>query len=426
MKFISRFQQRAFPEKSKKIAIIRLGAILSLAVIVVLAGCSLPDLNSSNPGASQNNEASGNNGEQSEQIKGPLLKQQAGEGDANRYGSVQVFDGCSVLSIKALTDLGLNYTDQSTVTSHYLAESVPPDRAIERATPYDGVGKCVYQFGGDFIMVDVLQPPFNEKVELERRIERPERQGAQLRTEQGVQLAVWQDEEDPTKWQFIIGKQDLVVDGYTKLEQSKYGNRTPEQVANEIAKHAVASLSKGPTAPTQHQYDAPYDDVPDPCEVVSAETFQQAYGEPASGYVEATYYAGDAEFKPDDGPKISRTETSCRRSNLVPSGSLSDDYQSVKVDFTIYREDEWGKYGDWPCDPKGSASSMTQPVALDMELGDGAVCFTNSGTGNKTLNFRVGKTAVQMLNYRTEDAADPQQLAQKLEPMARAIAENLE
>ncbi|PTM53237.1 hypothetical protein [Desmospora activa] len=421
MKFLSKFQRRAFPTKSKKIAIIRLGAVASLSVVMVLSGCSLPDFNSKNPDASEEKEASG----QSETIAGPLLKQQAGEGDANSYGSVQVFDGCSVIPIKTLTDLGLNYTEQSTVTAAYLAESVPPDRAIERATPFDGVGKCIYNFGEDLVAVDVLQPPFNEERELESRMGRPERQGAELRTEQGMQVAVWQDEEEPVKWQFIIGKQDLVIDGYTKLEQSKYGKRTPEQVANAIAKQAMANISKEPIAPIQHQYDAPYDDVPDPCEVVSAEAFQQSYGEPASGYVEATYYAGDAEFKPDKGPMISRTETSCRRSNLVPSGSIGDGYQSVKVDFTIYREDEWGKYGDWPCDPKGSASSLTQPIALDMKVGDGAVCLTSTGTGNKSLNFRVGKTAVEMTNWQTQDAADPQQLAQKLEPLAQSIAENL-
>lgn len=61
-----------------------------------------------------------------------------------------------------------------------------------------------------------------------------------------------------------------------------------------------------------------------------------------------------------------------------------------------------------------------------MNIGDGKVCVTTTGTGSKKFNFRVGKTAVGILERQAGIDYEPQQLAKKLEPLAQAIAKKLQ
>lgn len=171
--------------------------------------------------------------------------------------------------------------------------------------------------GDDIVSVDVYQPPFNNESELEGQIGYGERQGAQFHTEQGIQLGVWHP-DDRNRWEFVVGNQDIVVSGQLHYKKQKYGNRTPEQVINEIAKLVATNIAKGPTAPAQYQYNAPYKNTPNPCEVLSADIFQQTYGEPASGIVEGIYSAQEERLKPDNGP-VMKTARQAALRNQSPS-----------------------------------------------------------------------------------------------------------
>ncbi|PTM53236.1 hypothetical protein [Desmospora activa] len=407
----------------------RIGSVAVLAVLMILAGCSLPDLGtSSSESVNQSDSNSDSDSSQPpEQITGVLLKQQEGKGNPQRYGSVSVYDACTVLPLKALTDLGLEHGDQtdfkarSAVRSIHLAESVPA--AVTGVGVLDGVSKCTYSIEGEHISLDIYQPPFNAENVLQRQLEVPTNQGGQFRTEQGVPLAVWQG---PSGWYFVIDKQDVVVQGYLPLEKPNYGNYNLEQLTEEIAKQVIANLNQGPTAPAQYQYDSPYQGIPAPCKVVSAEAFEQSFGEPASGQIEATYYAGEFQTTNFGITSVPNITTECNRSNLVPSGNSNRAYRSVDVKFSHYRDEKWAKSDFKICNPDAPNSDLHQAKVLDIEIGDSPVCLTKSNETHNLFNFRVGKTIVQMETWREDpDNSDPQKLAQKLEPMAKAIAENL-
>lgn len=420
--------------KFLKFPFIHIKNLIVLAVIIMLAGCSLPDIGISSPESANQSDPDSNDNpaKPPEQMKGVLLKQQAGKGEPQSYGSVPVYDACTVLPLKALTDLGLEHGDQtdfsarSAVTSLHLAESVSTSNSVSGVGVLDGISKCTYSIGGEYLSLDIYQPPFNKEETLQKQREVPTNQGGQYRTEQGVPLAVWQG---PSGWYFLIDKKDMVVQGYLPLEQANYGNHSLEQLTEEVAKQVISNLSKGPTAPAQYPYDEPYQDIPDPCQVVSAEAFRQSFKEPASGQIEAKYYAGEFQVTNFGITSIPNITTTCKRSNLVPSGETNSDYRSVDVTFSHYRDEKWAKSDYKVCDPNAPSSDLRKPLALDMKIGDGPVCLTKKNdpsNPHNLYNFRVSKTIVQMETSRDDpDNADPQKLAQKLEPLAQAIAENL-
>jgi hypothetical protein len=198
----------------------------------------------------------------------------------------------------------------------------------------------------------------------------------------------------------------------------------PTPARNGLVETAVTRLSAGPTREMTLSYSRAAGDDPDACDLLSGEDVTALLAGPADGFVH--HRAGLAENRIflNNGKTTYFTETTCERA-LAPTGAVSFSLPP-QVRFTLrsYRDAESAETTmRQKLDPHGS--SFGPPTVLS-KIGDDLGVVTAPVYDDREVVFRVGRY-IGELDYRdgTESAESADVLAQRVTPVAQAIANRL-
>jgi hypothetical protein len=348
-----------------------------------------------------------------------VLKQLPGEGAAPKFGGTELYDGCSLLTVEELGQLGMRLHPRAEVEHGYLDGDVPAAPARMATT-----SSCVYYLSNQSrVSVDVYQTPRNTPGMLTERLVASAKDAA-VRDEHGLKIAVWQD-EDFQYWRFHVARSGLLVEGeiWTKAvpaegfraRTDQFGEFTAEEFTNEVSSFIAGKVNEGPTAPARHVYDAPFQGTKPVCEVASA-----AAGTGSAVMITATYKAGADETsigKP--GEKAFRTATSCDRSDL-------QGHRQLKVALDLWDEPAGATFSNSAlCDPANAYLTNPPPIRIDPSFGTGQTCLFNAFSANWDLVFQVDEVGVHMSTGWFDDPTTPEERRAQLIPVAPAVVQAL-
>jgi hypothetical protein len=344
----------------------------------------------------------------------PVVVQEPGGGEPLSYGDTPAYDACALLSTRTLGDQGVRIDPGSSFIDSHLDGNVPPDAAVPQGG-LDSVSNCRYTLiGGDELSVTVQQTPFTTPDKVDQTRAWPQQNNAVVRHDRGLDVSSYRD---GAGWTTVIGRPKLAVAISFDLRRPVYGDRDQHQFVLDVTRAVVDAVVAGPAGPAVYRHTGPFTGVKSPCQLLSADAFQQAYPDGPSSLVLEYADAGFATVPQEDGETALRTSASCRRSNVVPDGALGPLYREIRLDMVVWDKSQWTAQRD-RTDCGGSA------VTLGVTLGDGASCLTDSGPSTWNLSFRTGRSVIT-LSTGGAAAGDRETVKRLLTPVARTIAARL-
>ena len=344
----------------------------------------------------------------------PVVVQEPGGGEPLSYGDTPAYDACALLSTRTLGDQGVRIDPGSSFIDSHLDGNVPPDAAVPQGG-LDSVSNCRYTLiGGDELSVTVQQTPFTTPDKVDQTRAWPQQNNAVVRHDRGLDVSSYRD---GAGWTTVIGRPKLAVAISFDLRRPVYGDRDQHLFVLDVTRAVVDAVVAGPAGPAVYRHTGPFTGVKSPCQLLSADAFQQAYPDGPSSLVLEYADAGFATVPQEDGETALRTSASCRRSNVVPDGALGPLYREIRLDMVVWDKSQWTAQRD-RTDCGGSA------VTLGVTLGDGASCLTDSGPSTWNLSFRTGRSVIT-LSTGGAAAGDRETVKRLLTPVARTIAARL-
>jgi hypothetical protein len=366
-----------------------------------------------------------------EQAPGPadpsVMAQNIGE--VTRYGDVAVFDACAVLPATAVEDLGFKDAAHGWHNQTYLSRSVPAAEATIK-DELDPISVCMYEpmieNRLERITLSVYQRPFNSLLPADYAIKDDTfLMVGGLRTVMAPGL-----KPDSFDARITTG------DGKT---QAHVGTSTMSDV-KEITDHKATfmkllelvaqNLSKGPQGLTTHVHTGRYEKVPNACDILSAELFQELTQSKDSGIAEADYRERESMEKFVTDKNETRyfysNQQDCRR--LSPewyNAKSRSDGRALKVELETYRDAEMAVRNAHDCNPNSpSCKVFGEAVLTDEKIGDFATCSYRVGD-SPTMSFVAGRTQVRLTGFGNWAPEDPRQYNEVFTPIAKRMVDEV-
>ncbi len=201
-------------------------------------------------------------------------------------------------------------------------------------------------------------------------------------------------------------------------------NADPVPILKTLIEMLVPHLSAPPTREMALSYSPSDLPGPDACDLLREENIKAMLGGPSDGFARRQASLAENRIFLNDGRTTYFTDTTCER-GLARTGAVSFSVPpTARFTLRTYRDPAAAEATmRQVLDPQGS--SFGPPVVLP-RIGDHPGVVSAPVFGDREVIFRVGRY-VGELDYRdgTESAESPEVLAQRVTPVAQAIADDL-
>lgn len=347
-----------------------------------------------------------------------VLQQSPSSGPPPSYGSLQVFDACTLLKDSDLNAVGLSRFTQVRFEHSSIEGNVPADKAVGNKTSYN-ISECIYPvpIGKSYlnIFVQVQQAPFNDQVGID--LDRDVPAGAQTHSVSGI---TWYHAEkgssnDNTHYQIYLfdpNNKSFSVE-FSLVATQPLTNSAPLAAAEKLANQIATNIAKGPQGVAKFAYVSPFQNVPQACSLATADVLQRESQAPDWQWSQET------DYQTATGSPL--LETDCMRLSDPPRQRGPMDLGPLTYYFTFKT---YKNAGDASNDYRKVDCADKDKVTLNVSLGDESPCVTPSEGGpGPVLHFRVGRI-VATTSIGVE-GADPTQMGQYMVPAAQALVPKL-
>jgi hypothetical protein len=343
-----------------------------------------------------------------------------------KYGTTAVFDACAVMPRTALASAGISNRVEGHWEHQHIPTSVSPDKArITKAGSHSyASSKCGYPINDDgmgSITLEILQSPFNSRYAVDQPKDNEVESSAS-----GLKVMTWNP--DAGMYFARIGKKDTnftaTVSG-SRLA-SDYSGFDAKTVFTKVVEVVAANLAKGPVERAKYEFTGRYKDVPNACDVVSADLFGRLTGSEDSGlalYEPAS--ADELEMSYANGTTTNFVEQKCTRHTSDQVVGVENTGKSLTVEFRTFRTDERARLAHQrDCDPNNpSAAALGEPMAVDEQVGDATPCVRSIDKPNYV--FLVGRTSVHLIGNRPWTGERLAPFSKQFTPIAKTVADEV-
>ncbi|WP_191297883.1 hypothetical protein [Lentzea cavernae] len=346
------------------------------------------------------------------------------EPEVVRYGDVAVVDACTVMPAALLEEVGFRDAAHGWHSQTYVPRSVPVADATVKDES-DAISTCLYESmaegGIERFTLSVRQSPFN-----------------------GMESAGYQGKEDtPVTAAGLKGfvRQGLKADSFdasllsadgraeVNLGASRMSNvkeiTDPKATFMKLLEGVAANLAKGAQGRTTHVHTGRYGSVPNACDVLSSQRFQEFTNGKDSGVVEADFYERETFDRFGDAVFYSSPQE-CRR--LSPewfSAGQRSQGKALKIALRTYRDAGMAIEDAQDCNPDSPSRKVTGEAVMSSEkIGDFAACSFLVGD-SPTLSFVAGRTQVRLTGYGDWAPDEPKAQVVAFTPIAQKIADDV-
>ncbi|WP_089948604.1 hypothetical protein [Lentzea xinjiangensis] len=345
-----------------------------------------------------------------------------------RYGDVAVVDACTAMPVALLEELGFRDAAHGWHSQRYLTRSVPVAAATVKDET-DALSSCLYEPLNEEaitrITLSVKQVPFNDLY----RVDGPRRDETALNVA-GIRVFVSPDEK-PDSFNARIVASDGKVQAHLGISRMADNKEISDYRAtfDELARRVAENVAKGPRGRTTHVHTGRYEGVPNACDVLSSELFEEITRGEDSGVAEADYYEPEAydRFENDKG-EVSHFYSSkqeCRRLSPEWFGRERGDGKGLKIHLTTYRDAGMAVRDAQDCNPQAPSRRITGDAVMSEEkIGDFAACGFLVGD-SPTISFVAGRTQARLTGYGDWAPGDPGAYVREFTPVARKVADEV-
>lgn len=357
-----------------------------------------------------------------------VIAQKAGP-ETVRYGDLAVIDACTVMPATLLEEIGFRDAAHGWHSQSYLPQSVPAaDATVKDET--DAISTCLYEStvegGIERFTLSIRQRPFNDLLpaDYQGKDDTPVT-AAGLRAYMSPGLK-------PDSFNARVTSTNGKAQAY--LGASSLSNvkeiTDPKATFVKLLEGVAANLAKGPQGATTHVHTGRYESVPNACDVLSSQRFQEITNGKDSGVVEADYYERETfeRFEND------KNEVRYFYSNLQECRRLSPEWfnaaersrgKALKISLRTYRDAEMAVKDAQDCNPASPSRKITGEAVMSTEkIGDFAACSYLVGD-SPTISFVAGRTQVQLTGYGDWAPDDPRTYVQTFTPIAQKVADEV-
>ncbi|HEY1571926.1 MAG TPA: hypothetical protein VGG05_11310 [Pseudonocardiaceae bacterium] len=411
-------------------------ALVLVVVFVVVPGGRSDQVSGQAEAAGAGGGSDGGNG--GPPADGVYLTQQPGTRPPPKWNSTPITNACAVLPLSEVLKEGITFDgayELFDVGVPHDVQSVSKVGAIiyDAGGGSDGITNCLYpgDSNTDDIVVQVFQAPEAVADAISAfNIISTDTAGSEKQTVGGWQVVTVPLKDDKNSWQ--VGFTDTGHKYFAELDitlrKAGYAGHTPQQVIADFATTIRQNLDKSPLpAPTYH-YAAPYAQVPDPCDLFTADDFTTLTGK-QDDIVNRKFQFGERGVNPDPGinlPDANYTEMSCERDTIgaVTESASDGDAFGIHVDVEVFRNAQQARTGMYAeCDPRSSGAKVFGPsVQVSLKIGDDRVCFPDEGRNDWRMTFRSGRVVIFMQNVAMLQKSQLQNEANVFAPTARQMA----
>ncbi|WP_089918675.1 hypothetical protein [Lentzea albida] len=340
------------------------------------------------------------------------------------YGDVVVIDACTVMPASLLEEVGFRDAAHGWHSQVYLPRSVPVADATVKPQS-DAISMCLYEStaegGIERFTLSVRQPPFNHMGTA----------GYVGKDDTPVTVAGLKGSVSPGLSPDSFDASLVSADGKAQvnLGASRMGNvkeiTDPKATFMVLLERVAANFAKGPQGRTTHVHTGRYASVPNACEILSSERFQEITSSKDSGVVEADYYEQETADRFEDTSLYSNLQE-CRR--LSPEwwdAGNRGQRKALKISLRTYRDAGMAIKDAQDCNPDSPSRKVTGEAAMSAEkIGDGAACSYLQGD-SPTISFLAGRTQVRLTGYGDWAPDDPKAYVQAFTPIAQKLADEV-
>jgi hypothetical protein len=350
-------------------------------------------------------------------------------GAVTKYGDVPVFDACTVLPVSAVEELGFRDAAHGWHNQTYLSRSVPAAEATIKDEP-EPISMCIYEpmIEGrlERISIAIYQRPFNSLLPADYAIKNDT-----LLTVGGLRT-VLSPGSKPDGFDAHIttsdGKTQASVGASTMADNKEITDH--KATFMKLLELVAQNLNKGPQGLTTHVHTGRYEKVPNACDVLSAELFEEITQSKDSGIAEADFREREGMEKFVNDKNETRyyysNQQDCRRLSTEWYNAKSrSDGKALKVELRTYRDADMAVRNAHDCNPNSpSRKVFGEAVLTDEKIGDFATCSYLVGD-SPTMSFVAGRTQVRLTGYGDWAPDDPKAFNEVFTPMAKRVVDEV-
>lgn len=367
-----------------------------------------------------------------EQEPGPpdaaVIAQKAGPA-ATKYGDVTVFDACTVMPATLLEEVGFREAAHGWHSQTYLSRSV----SVAEATVKDEINPisvCLYEpmieNRIERITLSIYQRPFNDLLPADY----VGKDGTFLTV--GGLRTVLSPGLKADGFNASITTSDGKTQAHVGASQMADNKEISDHKATfmKLLEQVAQNLTKGPGTLTTHVHTGRYEDVPNACDILSSELFQEITQGKDSGIAEADFHEPEGREKFVNDKNETRyyysNQQDCRR--LSPewyNAKARSEGKALKVELRTYRDAEMAVKNAQDCNPKSPSRAVTGDAVLtDEKIGDFATCSYLVGD-SPTMSFVAGRTQVRLTGYGNWAPDDLKQYNKAFTPIAKRMVDEV-
>ncbi|WP_434452192.1 hypothetical protein [Lentzea sp. E54] len=197
-----------------------------------------------------------------------------------------------------------------------------------------------------------------------------------------------------------------------------------------LVERVAENFAKGPQGRSTHVHTGRYEGMPNACDVLSAELFQELAQDKDSGLVEADFRVPESleKFVTDKNETryFYSNQQNCRR--LSPewfNAKKRSEGKALKVELRTYRDADMAVKDAQDCNPNSPSRAITGEAVLTEEtIGDHAACSFLVGD-SPTMSFVAGRTQVRLTGYGDWAPDDPRKYNEVFTPIAKRVVDEV-
>ncbi|MFS8098273.1 hypothetical protein LFM09_14145 [Lentzea alba] len=351
------------------------------------------------------------------------------EAEAVKYGDVTLYDACTMMPATLIEEVGFKAAAHGWHSQSYVPRSVPAADATIK-DEIQAISSCLYEpmNGKEItrITLSIDQTPFNRLYQ----VNGPDKDETSLAVD-GIKVFIKPDTK-PDSFNARIISADSKVQAHLGARTMADNKEITDYRATfeSLARRVAENFVKGPQGRTTHVHTGRYESVPNACDILSAELFQELTQSKDSGLVEADFHAPEGMEKFVHENNETRyyysNQQDCRR--LSPEWFTArdrSDGKALKVELRTYRDAEMAVKNAQDCNPNSPARGITgEAVLSDENIGDFATCSYLVGD-SPTISFVAGRTQVRLTGYGDWAPDDPKQYVRQFAPIAKRMVDEV-
>jgi hypothetical protein len=409
-------------------------------IVVVVAAATLVGIGLIKHGSSTATPSTPDSSKPAPPSSAILVRMSNPVGPPLHWGSLAIYDACSVLPLLTVLQDGLALDEESPIGFDRQERDLPAGPDTQHSdSPDGGITDCSYYSNNtEGVSLDIYQKPFNTDSDFQTRLTSLYG-NAPAQQEDGFNVYIPPPDKPDHSKVFMIrddGQVGVLIN--STLDSDVLNGHTLSDVTAKLTDSVLQSLNKPPTGPPSLSYpNTPYAHVADPCTVLTGADFQQAFHLPDDGRPSYQYELGEWSLVPDPGvplPTGYYVSTQCVRtsvamdSNYMPSGQLT-------AVFDNYRTPDQLKTGMWgACTYYAPDLEAQKPIPItSVKIGDGPASFKDLGKDQLNpsagddwqMYFQAGSTLVELHSQQPAPTSAVPAMTAAMAPAAQQIAKAL-